>query len=186
MTDQPKYYFRQFPGFRVTSGVKITKGADKNKTTDYGVLTDNAQGYVWYKDGLSRQKCLKTSLDLCGQRCKQDEPAKIIKAENGAIILEAEFGDIVLKGRNIRIEATADDGEVTILSGKHIYLKAAVTNIKGTTVNVLASHDLKMGGQFISANAGIVFEASQLTDFVKASFLGKLMIGIQRFKDFLE
>jgi len=186
MADQPKYYFRQFPGFRITSGVKITKGADKGKTTDYGVITDNAQGYVWYKDGVSRQRCLKTSMDLCGQKCKKDEPAKIIQAENGAIIIEAQYGDVVIKGRNVRIESTAEDGEVTILSGKHIYLKAAVTNIKGTTVNVLASHDLRMGGQFINVNAGITFEASTLTDFVKASFLGKLMIGIQRFKEFLE
>ena len=39
MAEQPKFYFRQYPGFRFTSGVKISKGADKGKTTDFGVLT---------------------------------------------------------------------------------------------------------------------------------------------------
>tara|TARA_B100002019_G_scaffold40602_2_gene33994 strand:+ start:10217 stop:10777 length:561 start_codon:yes stop_codon:yes gene_type:complete len=186
MAEQSKVYFRQYPGFRFTSGVKISKGADKGKTTDFGVLTGNAQGYVWFKDGVSRQRTLKTSIDVCGKRCAKDEPAKLIQAENGAIILEAEFGDIVLKGRNVRIEATAEDGEVTITSGKHIYLKASITNIKGTTVNCLASHELRLAGQFINMNAGITNEVGQLTDFVRASFLGKLMIGLTRFKEFLE
>lgn len=186
MADQPKYYFRQYPGFRFTSGVQIKKGADKGKTTDFGVLTDNAQGYVWFKDGVSRQRTLKTSIDVCGQRCNQDEPAKLIQAENGAIILDAQFGDVVIRGRNVRIEATAEDGEVTINSPKHVYLKAAVTNIKGTTVNVLGSHEVRLAGQFININAGITNEVGQLTDFVRASFLGKLMIGLTRFKEFLE
>ena len=124
MADQPKYYFRQYPGFRFTSGVQIKKGADKGKTTDFGVLTDNAQGYVWFRDGVSRQRTLKTSIDVCGQRCNQDEPFKLIQAENGAIILDAQFGDVVIRGRNVRIEATAEDGEVTINSPKHVYLKA--------------------------------------------------------------
>ena len=35
-------------------------------------------------------------------------------------------------------------------------------------------------------NAGITNEVGQLTDFVRASFLGKLMIGVTRFKEFLE
>ena len=49
---------------------------------------------------------------------------KLIQAENGAIILDAQFGDVVIRGRNVRIEATAEDGEVTINSPKHVYLKA--------------------------------------------------------------
>tara|TARA_B100000287_G_scaffold185102_1_gene175046 strand:- start:18580 stop:19149 length:570 start_codon:yes stop_codon:yes gene_type:complete len=183
---QKKYYFEQKPGYRLSTGIKLEKGADKGRTTDWVMVTDNAQGLGFYKDGLSRLTTNKTSLDLSGFKCKENEPAKIIKAENGDIYIEAVFGDLHLKGRNITIEATADDGECVITSGKHVEIRAAICKINGEMTSVLASKDLKLSGQFVQSTAGITNELTQMTDLYKASFYGKLMGGLNAVKQFLD
>ena len=51
---------------------------------------------------------------------------KIIRAKNGDIILR-QSGDIILKGANIRLQATDSMGEVTINAGKQVSTKAAIS-----------------------------------------------------------
>ena len=186
MAEQGKYYFKQYPGFRVSSGVTIKQGGDKGRTTDWVTITDDGQGIGFYRDGLSRIKTKKTSLDLCGEGCKEDEPAKIIQAENGAIIIEALFGDIVLKGRNVRIMATAHDGEVTVVSPKHFHVKAAIQNMQGTNINILAAKDLTSCGTQVTSTAGLNHNSSTLGDEKKGSFLTKLLALFDKAKKFLE
>jgi len=180
------YYFKQFPGFRVSSGVKLKLGGDKGRTTDWVTVTDNGQGIGFYTDGISRIRTNKTSMDICGKSCKEDEPAKIIFAQNGAIILEAEMGDIVLKARNIRLEATADNGEVTIVSPKHVHIKAAVARINGTRVNILGDQSLECissGAASVSGETGTKV-VNGIDEIKGGNFLSKLLAAYESAKKF--
>ena len=51
-------------------------------------------------------------------------PAKVIRAKNGDIHIDAMNGDIVLKGANIRLQATDSMGEVTVNAGKQVATRA--------------------------------------------------------------
>ena len=96
-------------GFRVTSGVTLTDGELKNEVTDYTLFTDEGQGIAWYKNGLHRLCVNGCSYETVGVgkrgEQKENQPAKIICASTGNIVIEAQDGDILLKGRNIRINA---------------------------------------------------------------------------------
>lgn len=186
MANIPKKYVKQYPGFRFSSGIKLTKGGDKGKVTDWTVITDNDQGIAFFQDGVSRIRCHKTSMDICGRSCKEDEPAKIIYAENGDIHIVAEFGDLVLSGRNIRIGATAHDGEVTVVSPKHFQVQAAIQNLKGTNVNILSAQNLQMVATSLESTAGLNHNQTSLVDENKGTFLTKLLSLFGKAKKFLE
>lgn len=182
-----KYYFKNYPGFRVSSGVKITTGGDKGRTTDWVTVTDNGQGIGFFTSGLSRIRTNGTSLDLCGFNVKEGEPAKIIQAANGHIIIDAQAGDIVLKGRNVRIQADAHDGEVTIISTKHFYVKAAICSINGTKINILGDQDLKCIASNVETVGGISNNSSNMIDELKGgNFLTKILKIFTDAKKFLE
>ena len=70
-------------------------------------------------------------------------------------MLDAQDGDIILKGRNIRISATDGQGEVTITSGKHIFLKGSVTHIRGTNINILGTNNLSLGAAFVETTGAV-------------------------------
>lgn len=186
MAEQGKFYVKQFPGFRVSSGIKMTNSGDKGRISDWVVVTDNSQGIGFYEDGFLRIKNKKTSVEWCGEKCKEDEPAKIIYAENGDIHLIAEFGDIVLKGRNIRIAATAHDGEVTIVSPKHFHVQATIQNLKGTNVNILSAQNLQMVATSVESTAGLNHNQTSLVDEKKGTFLTKLLNMFNKAKKFLQ
>ena len=113
MTDQPKEYYEKKPGFVIKSGVKDVAG----KYIDYSVITDMGQGFQYTEEGNKLDACKKTSYEICGEETAENEPAKVIKAKSGNIVIEALGGDIILKARNIRIVAVDGSGEITINSG---------------------------------------------------------------------
>ena len=80
-------------GFRVTSGVTLTDGELKNEVTDYTMFTDEGQGIAWYKNGLHRLVTNGCSYETVGVgkrgEQKENQPAKIICASTGNIIIEA-------------------------------------------------------------------------------------------------
>ena len=118
-------------------------------------------------------------------RKKEKDFSKILTAASGHILIEAQDGDIILKGRNVRITAEDGQGEITLVSGKHVYIKGAVTHIRGTNVNILSTNNLSLGGTFIESNGAVSNETGTGTDLTQGSFLGKIFKWLEKFKDFL-
>ena len=181
-----KFYTSNKQGFRVTSGIVLTDGELKNEITDYTMYTDEGQGIAWYKNGLQRLVVNGCSYETVGVgkrgEQKHDQWAKIICASTGNILIEAQDGDIVLKGRNIRFRAQE---ELTMVSDKHISLDCSILNLKGTISNVLATQRLSMGANFVETEGGNTNESGTSSDAIKGGFLGAIMQAFGRFKDFL-
>jgi hypothetical protein len=182
MTDQPKEYYEKKPGFVIKSGTKDPAG----KTTDFAIFTDNAQGFQYTTDGNKLDHCNKTSEEVVGTECKAKEPAKVIRAENGDIIIEALAGDIVFRGMNIRIEAKDGVGEVTINSPKQISLKAPIINQKGGNINTVASNSASVAGQAVDTVGNLQNSQASAVDECQTSLLGKLLGVLKKFKQFFE
>tara|TARA_B100000902_G_scaffold240702_1_gene227986 strand:+ start:13261 stop:13830 length:570 start_codon:yes stop_codon:yes gene_type:complete len=180
-----KEYFRNYPGFRIESGVLIESGELKGKTTDFSVVTDQTQGFSYYKDGYYKSICNGTSYELCGYKSTtEDDYAKILTAGSGHILIDAQDGDIILKGRNIRLSAEDGSGEITLVSGKHVYIKGAVCHIRGTNVNILGSNNLSLGATFVENTGSVSNEGGTMTDIFQGSFLGGILKFLDKFKDF--
>ena len=176
-------YFINNPGFRVTSGVKITDGNLKGQETDYSCITDNNQGISFYKNGLQKLVVNGCSYETVGIRGKEDEPSKVICAAYGHIVIEAQDGDILLKGRNIRFDASA---ELTMRGGEQIYIgKTPILNLDASNTNVLGTKNLSLGGNFIEVSGGSSVDIGTQTDKIQGGFLGALISAFDRFKDFL-
>ena len=179
-------YYRNYPGFRIESGVLIEDGELKGKTSDISIITDEGQGFAYYKDGYYKSICNGTSYEICGfKRTTEDDYAKILTAGSGHILIDAQDGDIILKGRNIRLSAEDGDGEITLVSAKHIYLKGAVTHIRGTNVNILGTNNLSVGGAFVETTGGVSNEGGTQTDIVQGGFFGGILKFLDKFKDFI-
>ena len=185
-TPSTKEYHSTYPGFRVTSGIKIPDGDLKGKYTDFSVMTDEIQGIAFYKDGLQKLVTNGTSYETVGMKVDEGDFAKIISAPNGNILIEAKAGDIEIRARNIRLHATNDpDGEMTIKATKHIYTKAPIIDIDGNLTNVLGKKTLSMGGNFVDESGGVELSSGTQTDSKQGGFLGMVLSFTSRFKDFL-
>lgn len=181
MTDQPKEYYEKKPGFIIKSGTKDAAG----KTTDFAIFTDNAQGFQYTTDGNKLDLSKKTSYEICGVEGKQGEPAKIIRAKKGDIIIEALEGDIVLRGMNIRIEAKDGVGEITINSTKQIAMNAPITNVKTSNMNVAASNNISMGAAAVDTTGSIQNTQTTGMEESQAGILGRLLSILKKFSNFI-
>lgn len=182
MSDQPKEYYEKKPGFVVKSGTPDLMG----KTTDYAVFTDNGQGFQFTTDGEHRQQCKKTSYELCGVDGKDGEPAKVIRAKKGDIIIEAMDGDIILRGKNIRVVALDGSGEVTVVSGKHFAVNAPVQSMKGSISNTVMSNSVSVGAQATDTTGNMQNTQSSGVEESQSSILSQLMGIVKKFQKFLE
>lgn len=181
-----KEYFRNYPGFRIESGNRITEGELKGKTVDVSIHTDEAQGFAYYKDGYYKSVTNGTSYEICGYKSTtEDDYAKILAAGSGHILIDAQDGDVIIKGRNIRLSAEDGSGEITLVSGKHVYIKGAVCHIKGTNINILGSNNLSMAATFVEETGSVSNEGGTMTDIFQGSFLGSIFKFLDKFKDFL-
>ena len=175
-------YYGTYPGFRIASGIKIPDGDLKDEYVDFEMISNELQGFSFYKNGLHKLVVNGTSYETVGIDGKAGEPTKVICASIGDIVLEAQDGDIILKGRNIRFTAQE---ELTLTSGKHILLDCAVMNQKATNINILARKNLSLGAQFIEVSGGVSVEEGTQTDKKQGGFLGSLISTFDKFKDFL-
>lgn len=182
MTDQPKEYYEKKPGFVIKSGTKDAAG----KTIDFAIHTDTGQGFEYTIDGLKLDACNKTSYEVCGQDAKDKEPAKIIRAIKGDIIIEALTGDLVLRGMNIRIEAKDGVGEITINSVKQVSINSPIVNVKGSNVNTVASNSASIAAQAVDTVGNIQNTQAAAVDIGQSSILGKLLGILTKFRKFLE
>ena len=182
-----KFYTSNKQGFRVTSGVTLTDGELKNETTDYTMYTDEGQGIGFYKNGLHRLVTNGCSYETVGVgkrgEQKHDQWAKIICASTGNILIEAQDGDIILKGRNIRFDASA---ELTMNGSEQIYIgKTPILNLDASNTNILGTKNLSLGGNFVEVSGGSSVDVGTQTDKLQGGFLGALIGAFDRFKDFL-
>lgn len=182
MPEQPKEYYEKKPGHTVKSGVPDGTG----RIIDYSVTTDLNQGFMYTQDGMKFDQCQKTSYELSGEKCQEGEPAKIIRAANGNIVIEALDGDVIIRANNIRLVAADGSGEITLSSGKHIATNAPKVTIKGTNNDILATSTASVAGNFVDSVAGVAASGGTVTDATQGSFLGGLMKILQKFKKWLE
>ena len=98
----PKQFVENAPGFVIKSGTRDAAG----KNIDYAMFTDRGQGFEYTHEGNKHDVTNKCSSEVCGEFVGKDEVAKSIYAMGGNIVIDAKDGDIILKGLNIRIEAS--------------------------------------------------------------------------------
>lgn len=135
-------YTDKKPGYVVKSGERDYAG----QVIDYSVTTDTNQGFQYTVGGTKYDACDGTSYEVCGFKGQDKVPAKVLRGVKGDIIIEALDGDIILKGRNIRIVATDGSGEVTINALKNTTIKSPVANVEGTNVNISGKQSVGLGG----------------------------------------
>jgi hypothetical protein len=182
MAEQPKEYYEKKPGFIVKSGTPDLAG----KKIDYAVFTDYGQGFEYTQDGQYFQQCRKTSYEACGLDGKDGEPAKIIRAKKGDIIIEAMDGDIILRGKNIRVVALDGTGEVTVVSGKHFAVNAPVQSFKGSNSNTVMSNSASTGAQATDTTGNIQNSQTSGAEDSEGSILTRLLNIAKKFQKWLE
>lgn len=186
MTDQPKEFYDKKPGFVVKSG---TEEKNTKKTIDYAVITDLGQGFMYTQDGNKYDVCDQVSYDLAGcdksKPVPDGQPAKIIRTESGNIIIEAMTGDVIIRGKNIRIESMDGNGEVTITSPKQVSVSAPISSIKGTNTVIYGSKSVDVAGQAVDTASGLIPTRGSLVDLLQGTIIGKILGVLTKFQKFL-
>lgn len=174
-------FYDKKPGFCIKSGTTDAAG----KKVDFAIFTDNGQGFEYTQEGVKFDKCNKTSYELCGIDAGEKEPAKIIKASNGNIILDAPNGEIIIRAKNIRIVAQDGSGEVTITSAKHFSVNAPLQNFKGTSSNTVMSNSASTGALAVDSRGEIQNSATSGSEDCEGSLLTQLLKISQKFKEWI-
>ena len=140
--------------------------------TNYQVITQEAQSFGFYQStgqGASEgggpgtgKHVLSTpgmSMEVLGSGLKVRDagdisqlPAKIIKAKKGDMIFECENGNILLRAKNVFIDADGggQDGQFTVKAERMVDIGAPDIRVEGEKVTVKASKDMTViaKGQF--------------------------------------
>ena len=140
--------------------------------TNYQVITQEAQSFGFYQStgqGASEgggpgtgKHVLSTpgmSMEVLGSGLKVRDagdisqlPAKIIKAKKGDMIFECENGNILLRAKNVFIDADGggQDGQFTVKAERMVDIGAPDIRVQGEKVTVKASKDMTIiaKGQF--------------------------------------
>ena len=140
--------------------------------TNYQVITQEAQSFGFYQStgqGASEgggpgtgKHVLSTpgmSMEILGSGLKVRDagdisqlPAKIIKAKKGDMIFECENGNILLRAKNVFIDADGggQDGQFTVKAERMVDIGAPDIRVQGEKVTVKASKDMTViaKGQF--------------------------------------
>ena len=108
-------YFRMSrPGFEITSNADVLN----HGVGEFCLTTDTAQGMQFYKQGNMKTKSNKSTELYAGFDSSRDDLAVGIHAENGVIYIRAVNGDLVLQGKNVKIDANDPQGTVSINANK--------------------------------------------------------------------
>lgn len=179
--ENKKIYYEKKPGFTIKSGTTDAAG----KQIDFCIFTDNGQGFEYTVEGNKFDRCDKTSYELCGSDVQESEPAKVIRATNGNIHIEALNGEVVIKAKNIRLVAQDGSGEVTITSAKHFSVNAPVQNFKGSISNNVMSNSASTGALAVDTRGEIQNSATSGSEDNEGSILTQLLKISQKFKDWI-
>lgn len=158
----------------------------KEATYEWAVTTDSGSSIQLREDGNRVEVNPKTSMEVVGAKCIDDEPAKVIYAKNGDIYLDAPAGDIIIRARNIRIVATDGSGEITMSSGKIIEFNGPIVRTKGTNVDITATNEVGVYGQTVDMAANVQVSSSSFSDITQGSFIGSILSALSNLKKFLK
>ena len=179
MSNQRGYDIETLASAKIYSNVNY-----RDNTIDYGITADGGNSIFLQKDGKRNDVVPSTSFELVGEKCVDEEPGKVILAQNGNIHIEAQNGDIILKAKNIRIVAEDGSGEITLNSGKIIDFKAPYLKENATNITVTASGNLETLAGTKSGSAQIQNSEGSSTDLLQGTFLGQIFSGLQSLKKF--
>jgi hypothetical protein len=179
----PDPHLRQTDHFIEACGVE----SPHNGKIDYSCTTKKGQGFIYYENGDLDIVADKTSKEVVGRKItNEQEPAKIIRAENGGIILSAPYGTVTIVAANIRFVAVdgVGGGEITFQASKIVHLDAPTVTGQGTNVTTAASNNASVTGGTASVSGNTQAEVQSGIDSDKSSVLGKILDAITRFKKF--
>lgn len=178
---------------KVQKNIKLGRfSIDSTDEAHLWITTDCGGGLVFSSNGNSIFTTYNSSIECVGFKLKPDgitppPPAKIIHAWNGDIVLDAKQGDIVLRGKNIKIFATdSAGGQVIIDSSKLFNVSAPNTKISGDYCTISGSADISTMSGTGSNHGEIIHETSSGTAAVKSSLLGRILSIIEKVKKFFE
>jgi hypothetical protein len=181
----PDPHLRQTDHFIEACGVE----SPHNGKIDYSCTTKKGQGHIFYENGDLDIVNDKTSKEVCGRKItNENEPAKIIRAENGGIILSAPYGTVTIVAANIRFVAVdgTGGGEITFQASKQIHQDAPTITAQGSNITTAASQNASVTGSTATLMANTQAEVQSGIDSDKSSLLGKILDAITRFKKFFE
>lgn len=179
----PDEHLRQTDHFIEACGIE----SPHNGKIDYSCTTKKGQGFIYYENGDLDIVADKTSKEVVGRKItNEQEPAKIIRAENGGIILSAPYGTVTIVAANIRFVALdgTGGGEITFQASKIIHQDAPTITAQGTNVTIAAAQNASVTGSTASVSANTQAEVQSGIDSDKSSVLGKILDAITRFKKF--
>lgn len=175
--------------------------------TLFEVVTQEAQGFGFYsgtgQGGVSNgpgtgRAVLDTpgmSYEVLGAGLKAKgndnagvNPAKYILCKHGDIILNAEDGDIILMGKNVRIFAQGggDDGDFTVnatkvanIKGMDVRLQAEKISINAmNSMNIVSKGFMEMNSAFVNVAAAGDLDLTSIGQLIKGlGISSKLSIG---------
>ena len=179
----PDPHLRQTDHFIEACGVE----SPHNGKIDHSCTTKKGQGFIYYENGDLDIVADKTSKEVVGRKItNESEPAKIIRAENGGIVLSAPYGTVTIVAANIRFVALdgTGGGEITFQASKLIHQDAPTVTTQGTNVTIAASQNASVTGSTATLMANTQAEVQSGIDSDKSSVLGKILDAITRFKKF--
>ena len=175
---------RQHDHYRVDCGVP----SPNNGTVDYALTTKCGQGDIFYENGDHDFVAKKTSKEVVGKDITNEQtPAKIIRAENGGIILSAPYGTITIVAANIRFVAVdgKDGGEISFQASKIINMDAPTVTAQGTNVTIAAAQIASVvgtAGLDLATSTKATCASGVETD--SSSIFAQLFSAITKFKKF--
>lgn len=152
----------------------------------WGVETKNADGFKFYESGRSVLKTGGTSLEVVGTNLQSNSnsenpfnPAKIIKASKGDILLQAQSGSIILDAEQVVIKASGNKrdktGSIFLGANVSVQVKAPDVQIKGTKTAITGTHSISLiGKNYMDTVSGFI-NSSCATDLYSGSLFTQIV-----------
>ncbi len=152
----------------------------------WGVLTQEGDGEKFYSGGRHVLKTGSTSLEVVGTNLKLNNnsenpfnPAKIIKASKGDILLQAQSGSIILDAEQVVIKASGNKkdntGSIFLGANVSVQVDAPDIRIKGSKVAVTGTHSVSLiGKNYMNTVSGFI-NSSCSSDLFSGSLFTKVL-----------
>ena len=146
--EEVKEFFRESrPGYEILSNA-MTKAHGQS---EYMMTTDTEQCLHFYKRGHCKLGSNRSMEIISGETAKQANLGVGIRAKHGAVFIDAADGDLVLRGRNIKIMTNNNsEGQIVLNAAKIIDFKAPKLNLDASYIDIKATSDLNLiAGQLV-------------------------------------
>lgn len=146
--EEVKEFFRESrPGYEILSNAMT----NAHGQSEYMLTTDTEQSLHFYKRGHCKLGSNKSMEIISGETAKQGNLGVGIRAHHGAIFIDAADGDLILRGRNVKIiTANNDEGQIIMRANKIIDFKAPKLNLDASYIDIKATSDLNLiAGQLV-------------------------------------